>query len=76
MSDAHNYRICFDFAAEDPRSAISYLIGIILDPASQDTLFDWVVIDTATKKEHRIRCSFNELEKEAAKKVKEFIRNV
>ena len=52
MSTPHNYRICFDFAAESPRQAVSYLLGIIRDPGGQDLPFEWVVIDTATKQEH------------------------
>ena len=73
MSRTHNYRICFDFAAESPRQAIGYLLGIIHDPLSQDTPFDWTVIDQATLREEQIRCTFNELEKEAREQVKRFV---
>ena len=79
MSDRpnpRNYRICFDFAAESPREAVSYLLGIVLDPQSQDTPFNWLVIDQATGEEYRIRCTFNELEKDAAAKVKQFIEEL
>jgi hypothetical protein len=68
-STPHNYRICFDFAAESPREAVAHLLGIVLDPQSQDIPFNWLVIDTATNQEHWIRCTFNELEKEAREHV-------
>jgi hypothetical protein len=73
MTQPHNYRICFDFAAESPRQAVIYLLGLISDPISQDKPFDWTVIDQATGYEHRIRCTFNELEKEAREQVKQFV---
>jgi len=38
----NNYRICFDFAAEDPTHAIIYLVGIIEDPGSRDLPLEWL----------------------------------
>jgi hypothetical protein len=72
----HNYRICFDYAAESPRDAVIYLQGLILDPQSQDTPFDWLVIDLDTGQIDRIRCTFNELDKDAAAKVKQFLQEL
>lgn len=73
MKTTHNYVICFSYAAETPREAISHLLGLVLDPESQNTPFDWLVIDTGNHKEYPIRCTFKELEEEAGKKVDMFM---
>lgn len=67
------YRICFDYDAESPRQAVMHLLGIVSDPSSQDTPFNWLVIDTVTNEQHLICCTFNELEKEAGEHVKQFM---
>jgi hypothetical protein len=71
-----NYRICFDLAGETPRAALIYLLGIIQDPGMQDTPFTWLVIDQADGYEYGIRCTLNELEREAKKHVDDCIRRL
>jgi hypothetical protein len=56
-----NYRICFDFAAEEPRKAIIYMLGTIEDPAMQTMPLNWLVIDQDTGEEHHIRCSLHHI---------------
>jgi hypothetical protein len=56
-----NFRISFDFAAEDPLKAIIYLVGIIEDPAMQEMPLNWLVTDLESGEEHKIRCSLKEL---------------
>ncbi len=69
----HNYRIAFDYAAETPREAVSHLLGLIDDPELQDKPFDWVVTDQDSGEEHHVRCTFNEIEREALQHIREFI---
>jgi hypothetical protein len=69
-----NYRICFDFAAEQPRKAIIYLVGIIEDPEARNRPLDWLVTDQDTGEEHKIRCTLAELEAEAKADLDKFLK--
>lgn len=69
-----NYRICFDFAAEDPHKAILYLVGIIEDPEARNRPLDWLVIDQESGEEHKIRCTLAELEADARRDIDEFLK--
>lgn len=68
-----NYRICFDYTAEEPRKAILYLVGIIEDPEARNRPLDWLVIDQATGEEHKIRCTLAELDAEARASLDQFL---
>lgn len=68
-----NYRICFDFAAEEPTKAIIYMLGIIDDPEAQNRPLEWVVIDQATGEEHKITRTLAQLTAEAEADVKNFL---
>lgn len=57
-----NYRISFDYEAEDPTQAVIHLLGIIQDPAMQDLKFNWLVKDLDSGEEHQVTYSVNELE--------------
>jgi hypothetical protein len=73
MDETKNYRICFDYAAESPRQAISHLLGIMEDPELRDRPFDWLVIDQDSGEESKIRCTLNEIEAEAREYLRRFI---
>ena len=68
-----NYRICFDFAAEDPTKAIIYLVGIIEDPNSRNLPLEWLVIDQGTGEEHKIHCTLAELDAIARAGIDDFL---
>lgn len=69
----NNYRICFDFSAEDPIHAVIYLLGIIEDPASRDLPLEWLVIDQRTGEEHKIRRTLAELDEIARQSTKKLL---
>jgi len=68
-----NYRICFDFAGEDPIHAIIYLVGIIEDPNSRNLPLEWLVIDQGTGEERKIRCTLAELDEIARAGIDDFL---
>jgi hypothetical protein len=73
MDHTKNYRICFDYAADSPRQAVSHLLGIIADPELQDKPFDWLVIDQDSGEEFKIRCTLDEIESEARECLRKLI---
>ena len=68
-----NYRVSFDFAAENPTKAIIYMIGIIEDPDHRDLPLHWLVTDLATGEQTKLIRSVEELEKLAATENREFL---
>jgi hypothetical protein len=71
-----NFRVSFDYLAENPRAALIYLVGLIEDPEMQELPFDWLVTDLVTGEEHKIRCSLKELEVESAEMLKKWKREL
>ena len=70
-----NYRISFDYAAENPTDAIIYLLGVIEDPNPdiQNLKFDWLVTDLSTGEQRKLSYSLNDLNEIARRKNKEFL---
>jgi hypothetical protein len=73
MSDTKNYRISFEYAAEDPVHAVIYLLGIIGDPVMQDIKYTWIVTNLATGEESTLALSLNELNEIAKKENDDFL---
>lgn len=68
-----NYRISFDYSAEDPVRAIVYLVGFIEDRDHRDTPVEWIVEDTDTGQKEKITATLNQLEHVAKRDVQKFI---
>jgi hypothetical protein len=68
-----NYRVSFDYAAENPTKAIIYMIGIIEDPDRRNMQLHWLVTDLETGEERKIIRSVEQLEEQARAENEEFL---
>jgi hypothetical protein len=68
-----NYRVSFDYAAENPTKAIIYLVGVIEDPNAREQPLHWLVTDLDSGEQHKVTRSLAELEAEAKADVEKFL---
>jgi hypothetical protein len=68
-----NYRVSFDYEAENPINAVIYLLGLVQDPNLQEMKIDWLVTDLGTGEQSKLAYSVKELEAIARGNVKEFL---
>jgi hypothetical protein len=71
-----NYRVSFDHAAEDPVHAVIYLIGLLEDPKMQSMVFEWLVTDTSTGAQTKVKASVDQLQHTAADELRRFMEDL
>jgi len=76
VKQLNHYRVSFDYAAETPRDAVTFLFGIVQDPGLRERKFDWLVRNLDTGEESTVVASNQELEQEATRQIQQLMERL
>jgi hypothetical protein len=71
-----NYRVCFEYPAEDPVHAVIYLVGLTEDPGMRDIVFEWLVTDLDSGTQTKVKASLDQLQHTAADELRRFTEDL